>query len=651
MPEISIKKFALSGILICSMELTKRKKSDMLVDKTENEGCLRNQKFKGGFVMTELQVKTKKGSLKKFFAMFLAVCVCMTTINVNAGLVEDKKEGTPQITLGAETMELEVGGTAKTLTVNAERTDTWTEWIVSGDETAEVTKQDGKYLPVATKDEGKEVVSKSDSEKVSVDYSATVSGAGEVELTKVENGYSVRGTVAGDATITVKAGDKTATCTVTVKPAASSTVSVTGVTLNKNTATLTVGKTEKLSATVAPTNATEKAVTWKSSNDKVATVKDGTVTAVAVGSADITVTTKDGNKTATCKVTVNAAAPSTISVTGVTLDSKATVNVGKTKKLTATVAPANASDRTVTWKSSNTKVATVAADGTVKGVKKGSATITVTTKDGNKTATCKVTVKQPVKSISLTTKSLYVVANKKKDTKLSVGAAIVPTDANVQKISWTSSNKKVTVKADKKSNGTSATITVKKGTKAKTKATITAKADGKTAKITVNVVAKAKKTTSLKLNKKTAKMNTGDKLALTATLSKNSTSTVKWSISGDKKVATVKNGVVTAGKNAGVVTVTAKADKKTAKCVITVTKKGVNVKLQKAKATIKVKKSTTIKIKSPKGDKISKCTSSNKKVATVTNKGKVTGKKAGKADITVVTKKGGVATFKVTVKK
>ena len=75
--------------------------------------------------MTELQVKTKKGSLKKFFAMFLAVCVCMTTINVNAGLVENKKEGTPKITLGAETMELEVGGSAKTLTVKAEQTYTW----------------------------------------------------------------------------------------------------------------------------------------------------------------------------------------------------------------------------------------------------------------------------------------------------------------------------------------------------------------------------------------------------------------------------------------------------------------------------------------------------------------------------------------------
>ena len=83
------------------------------------------------------------------------------------------------------------------------------------------------------------------------------------------------------------------------------TVGVTGVTLNKTTLPLTVGDTETMTATVAPTDASNKAVTWKSSKESVATVDaDGKVTAVGAGTATITVTTTDGEKTATCKVTV-----------------------------------------------------------------------------------------------------------------------------------------------------------------------------------------------------------------------------------------------------------------------------------------------------------------------------------------------------------
>ena len=113
----------------------------------------------------------------------------------------------------------------------------------------------------------------------------------------------------GTATITVTAqGDstKSASCTVTVTAA---TVSVTGVTLNKTSTSLYVGDTETLTATVAPDNATNKAVTWTSSNPSVATVKNGVVTAVAPGIAVITATTQDGNHTAACAVTVRPDVP------------------------------------------------------------------------------------------------------------------------------------------------------------------------------------------------------------------------------------------------------------------------------------------------------------------------------------------------------
>ncbi len=161
--------------------------------------------------------------------------------------------------------------------------------------------------------------------------------------------------------------------------------------LNKTAVTKKVGETEQLIATVVPADATNKAVTWKSSNTEVATVdSNGKVTAKKVGTAEVTVTTKDGNKTATCIVKVTA---NTVAVTGVKLN-KTSISkvVGQTEQLTATVLPENATNKAVTWKSSNTAVATVDANGKVTAKKVGTAKVTVTTKDGNKTATCSVTV-------------------------------------------------------------------------------------------------------------------------------------------------------------------------------------------------------------------------------------------------------------------
>jgi len=169
----------------------------------------------------------------------------------------------------------------------------------------------------------------------------------------------------------------------------SSNISVTGVTLSPATLPLNTGLTSQLTATVAPSNATNQAVSYSSSNTAVATVSaTGMVTAVSAGTATITVTTTDGSKTATCVVTV-----SNILVTGVTLNpATLPLNTGLTSQLTATVAPSNATNPAVSYSSSNTAVATVSSTGLVTGVSAGTATITVTTADGGFTATCAVTV-------------------------------------------------------------------------------------------------------------------------------------------------------------------------------------------------------------------------------------------------------------------
>ena len=189
----------------------------------------------------------------------------------------------------------------------------------------------------------------------------------------------------GEAEITAMAGGKKAKCIVTVK---TDVISVESVSLSEESLTLEEGKTATLTATVQPSDATDKTVTWGSSNSAVATVSSsGVVTAVKEGSA--TITAAAGGKQAKCTVTVKKGV---VAVTGITLSQTSlSLEVGKTATLTATVQPSDATDKTVSWSSSNSAVATVSSSGVVTAVKEGSATITASA--GGKQATCTVTVK------------------------------------------------------------------------------------------------------------------------------------------------------------------------------------------------------------------------------------------------------------------
>ncbi len=321
------------------------------------------------------------------------------------------------------------------------------------------------------------------------------------------------------------------------------------------------GKTATLVATVTPNE--NQAVQWLTSDSKVATVSNGTVTAVKAGTA--TVTAKVGTAEATCKVTVTPKQeqkPAEIAVTGITLDAASiTLDKGKTRTLTATVAPANTANKTVTWTTSDAKVATV-SNGTVTAVDKGTATITA--KAGDKTAACTVTVnapqtenKVPAKKVTLSSKKVYVVKGK----SVTVQATVTPSNTT-DKVTWSTSNKKIaTVKNGK--------ITAKK----KGTATITAKAGSKKATVKVTVASKATKSTKVTLNKKKATLKVKKTLTLKATMKPaKSTDTLKWS-SSNKKVAKVdKFGKVTAVKK-GTATITVKTSSgKKATCKITVKK-------------------------------------------------------------------------------
>ena len=193
----------------------------------------------------------------------------------------------------------------------------------------------------------------------------------DATVATVDDNGKVTAVKAGEATVTVTTQDggktATSTCRVTVKAA---TVAVTGVTLNKSTLSLIEGTSETLTATITPADATDKELTWTSSDATVATVDDnGKVTAVKAGTATVTVTTRDGGKTATCRVTVS---DREIKVTEITLAALA-IYVGESKAVTATVKPDDATNKELTWTSSDETVATVDATGKVTGVKIGTA--------------------------------------------------------------------------------------------------------------------------------------------------------------------------------------------------------------------------------------------------------------------------------------
>lgn len=250
-------------------------------------------------------------------------------------------------------------------------------------------------------------------------------------------------------------------------------VAVTGVTLNKTETTLIAGQNETLTATIAPARATNKNVTWASSDESVATVSsEGVVTAVAAGSATITVTTEDGKFTATCDVTVNAF----VHVTSVALNkTETTIFVGDTETLTATVSPNDASNQNITWSSSDETVATV-VDGTVTALKAGTTTITVTSEDGAKTATCAVTVQNVVVTgVTLDVTSATLIAGG----TVTLTPTVAPSNATNKAVSWSTSNAEVATV----SNGVVTAVAVGTAT-----ITVTTEDASQTATCTINVV-------------------------------------------------------------------------------------------------------------------------------------------------------------------
>ena len=471
-----------------------------------------------------------------------------------------------------------------------------------------------------------------------VTWSSSNTSVATVSSTGVVTAKSV-----GSATITATTTDgtnKTATCQVSVYA-----TPATGISLNKTSATLKVNETVTLSATVTPTSATNRKVSWKSSDESVATVSStGVVTAKSIGNANITATTTDGtNISATCKVSV-VETPAT----GISLNkTAATLKANQTVSLTATVTPSTATNKKVSWKSSDESVAAVSSDGVVTAFKVGTTNITATTTDGtNLSATCQVTVEATLATgISLNKKAVTLEV----DDNETLTVTVTPSDASNKKVNWKSSNTSV---ATVSSTGV---VTAKAVGTANITATTT---DGTSLSATCKVTVEPTLVTSLSLNKSVATLKTNETITLIANVFPTAAQnrTVTWS-SSDTSVATVSSeGVVTALK-VGTATITATTtdgSNLTATCKVTVVETpATGISLNKTTASLKANETVTLTATVTPSTTTNKSviwTSSDETVATVKD-GVVTAHKVGTANIIVTTTDGSnlSATCKVTV--
>lgn len=220
-----------------------------------------------------------------------------------------------------------------------------------------------------------------------------------------------------------------------------------GISLDKEILDLNTGDAAELTVSLNPWNAKPQEFVWSSSDEKVATVKDGKIQTLKAGTTTITVKTLDDNFSASCTVNVTDVALESIKISKNTLELKK----DEDSKLEVTFMPENATNKNVTWNSADEKIASV-VDGKVTGLSAGTTTITVTSEEGNFSDICVVTVKEdPAPPTKPLAEKITLNKNKAKlnvGDKLTLKATISPAEAEMPELTWTSSNKKVATVKD-----------------------------------------------------------------------------------------------------------------------------------------------------------------------------------------------------------
>ena len=469
----------------------------------------------------------------------------------------------------------------------------------------------------------KEVITKNvnlnTGEKYSIDYSkGTYTWTSSSQsVAKVSDDGEIIALKNGDAIITIKKGNETIEYKVHVDKLEESVV-VTNIKMEKNTIELEKNKTYDMKVEFTPSNVSNVELTWTSSNETVATVKNGTIKAVAPGTSIVTVMTPNGNVDY-CLVKVlgdgnyNPVESISIKSTDVSL------NKGTSYSLTYDVVPSE-SINLIVWESSNPEVATV-ENGVVYALKSGEVKVTAKSGDVSKTINVKVNEEK--------SEELPKVVLNYNNIGLKVGESFTLAVNDKIAVTWTSSNENV-ITVDQ---------TGKVIAKSEGEAIITAKTSYNSYDECIVVVSKQEVHDKITLNTNSLSLNVGNTGRLTATVTpSNNVSNITWT-SNNTSVATVSDGVVVAKAN-GTATITAKLPNgETAECVVNVSTKVVNVlmiQINVSSVTLNVNDTTQLTATVLPKDATNKTitwTSSNTEVATVDKNGKVTAKKKGSAKI------------------
>lgn len=422
-------------------------------------------------------------------------------------------------------------------------------------------------------------------------------------------------------------------CTINVKKVA------TGIKLDVSTLDLAAGKTYVFKPTITPADSTEEAITWESSDTKIAIVDaNGKVTGKAAGQTVIMAKLASGG-TAYCKVTVTQPA------TGLILNySEKTVYVGEKFEMTASVSPSTATQLGVKWESSNEKVAKITQKGEVTAVAGGVAIITATTLDGGYVANCVLTVREAVSKITINYQTYYLGIDK----FAYLEATVSTPNATNQEVAWSSSDEDV-VTVNQKGKITGHKLGY---------ATITAMAlDGSEVEATceVRVVIPA---SSVTVNYNTVALLVGQTKKIKVSVKPDNATfkTATWS-SSDGDIAVVDDDGTIIAKKAGSATITAEAkDNSGKKALIYVTvydriaSSGITLQDKKVVLLPGEEKMVQMVLIPANSNDQATWSTDNAAVAKVDKKtGKITAKATGVAYVTAMTDSGKTATVEVVV--
>jgi uncharacterized protein YjdB/N-acetylmuramoyl-L-alanine amidase len=449
----------------------------------------------------------------------------------------------------------------------------------------------------------------------------------------------------GEAIITAISGNrqKIAKCKVIVsKPE----VPLTGIKLKEENVTVEIGKTGYIGAIYNPSDASDKVLYWSSSDESVAKVNEGVITAIGEGKAILTATARAGGKTASCTVTVEN--PNFVHIDEIKMKTEVlNLNKGENGWVGVTYSPSNASNKVLTWKSSNEEVVTV-REGNVKAVGEGKAVLTATSEDGGKTTSCIVIVtggKKHLENIALKTTTLEMKPGEGK----TIYVEYNPSDVEDKVLYWTSNNEKV--------------VTVREGYvkavgEGTTTITATSRDGNKTATCKITVSDGTVKLQNIKLSSSTEILKKGEQKTIYVTYNPSNVTdkTLYWT-SSDEKVATIREGFVKAiGDGVATLTATSRDGEKKVSCQVVVINKSQEIEsisLKTTKETIeKGEEKTIYAVYNPSDvkDKTLYWISSNTSVVTV-EKGRVKAVGKGTATITAVSRDGGkTASCEITVK-